>query len=444
MSKSISKTDIQQYAADEEKRPSADVISRAVQHNGILAASTNFRAYDHDRPYFSVNLPQVDVTDQKQAGFCWIYSALNTMRDRMIYKLHLKKNFELSQSYITFWDKFEKSNFYLENVLRTAKLPVDNRYVWWINRAPQSDGGQWDMLCALVEKYGIVPKQAMGSTHNTVASAEMNSTINAKLRIDAVQLRKAIQSGKSMDDAENMKKKMMSDIYKILVYALGKPTQHFNFEYYDKDKHYHIAQNLTPKSFYQKFVGLKLEDYVSIINAPTKDKPYMQTYTVDMLGNVVGGRQVKHLNLKMDDFEQLAVNQLKHGDSVWFGSDVVQYSDRQKGVMDDDLYHKDALFDTKLSMSKEDALNYGESAMDHAMVITGVDLVNGKPTKWKVENSWGKKPGNKGYFVMSESWFRRFAYQLVINKKYLPDNIKKAQAQKPHVLKPWDPMGTLA
>ncbi|QBP18859.1 aminopeptidase C [Acetilactobacillus jinshanensis] len=444
MSKDIKLTDIQKYQNNVDQRKDAKVIARAVQHNGILAASTDFHAYDKDRPFFSVELHQVDVTDQKRAGFCWLFAALNTLRDRMINKLNLKNNFELSENYINFWDKLEKSNFYLVNVLRTAKLPLSNRYVWWINRAPESDGGQWDMLCALIEKYGVVPKQAMGSTHNTVNSDELNSTLNAKLRIDAVTLRKAVAKGASKSDLDKTKGNMLNDIYRILVYAFGAPVKKFNFEYYDKKNNYHIDKDLTPKKFYDKYVGLNLENYVSVINSPTKDKPYNKTYTVDMLGNVVGGRQVKHLNLTMDDFEKLAVTQLKHGESVWFGSDVVQYSDSKKGVMDDDLYHKDSLFDTKVSMSKEDALNYGESAMDHAMVLTGVDIVNGKPTKWKVENSWGKKPGNKGYFVMSESWFRRFAYQLVINKKYMPEAMQKDQAQKPSLLKPWDPMGTLA
>ena len=444
MSKAISHNDIEQYQKNLEQRKSAPVVSRAIQHNGILSTSTNQKAYDRNQPIFSIELPTGQVTDQKRAGFCWLFAALNTLRHHMANQFNLKGNFELSQNYVNFWDKFEKANFFLENVLKTANLPLTSRKVWWIMRAPQEDGGQWDMLCALIEKYGIVPKQAMGSTHNTTHSDELNQTLNSKLRLDAIQLRKLVAQKASEQQISQAKSKMLNVVYRMLVYSFGKPVQKFNFEYRDKNNQYHIDQGLTPKKFYDKYIGLNLENYISIINSPTKDKPYHKTYTVDMLGNVIGGRPIKHLNLSMDEFEQLAIKQLKNGESVWFGSDVGQYSDRKNGIMDDRLYQKGQLFDTNLNLTKAQALDYGESAMDHAMVLTGVDLVNGKPTKWKVENSWGKKVGNKGYFVMSESWFRRFAYQVVINKKYLSEDLKKAQAQKPIILKPWDPMGTLA
>jgi bleomycin hydrolase len=202
--------------------------------------------------------------------------------------------------------------------------------------------------------------------------------------------------------------------------------------------------NLTPQEFFKKYVGWNLDDYISIIQAPTDDKQYGKTYTIDMLGNVVGGRQVKHLNLNMADVKQLAIKQLQAGESVWFGSDVIKYSETKHGIMALNTYNYEQLFDTDLSMSKADALDYGESMMDHAMVLTGVDLVDGQPTKWKVENSWGPKVGTKGYFVMSDAWMDKYVYQVVINRHYLSDQLQKQAAQQPIVLKPWDPMGTLA
>ena len=444
MSKEIKLNDVKKYQNNFDQRQDSKIIEHAVSKNGVNGASTNQKAYDQMHPIFSIELPTGKVTDQKQAGFCWLFAALNTLRHNMAKRLNLKGDFELSQNYVNFWDKFEKSNFFLENVLKTANLPIDSRKVWWIMRAPQADGGQWDMLCALIEKYGVVPKQAMGSTHNTTHSMELNNVLNLKLRRDAVILRNMVAKKASDNQIGQKKDTMLNEIYRILVYAFGQPTQKFNFEYRDKDNHYHIDQNLTPKKFFDKYVDINLEDYISIINSPTKDKPYKKTYTVDMLGNVVGGRPVKHLNLPMDTLEQLVIKQLKNGESVWFGSDVTKDSDRKNGIMDDNLFKNDQLLGVNLHLSKAQQLDYGQSAMDHAMVITGVDLVNGKPTKWKVENSWGKKVGTKGYFVMSESWFRRFTYQIVINKKYLSGDLKKAQAQKPIVLKPWDPMGTLA
>ena len=309
---------------------------------------------------------------------------------------------------------------------------------------PQQDGGQWDMLVAIIQKYGIVPKSVMPETYNSSKSAEINSTLNLKLRKDAVELRELVAAGTSDDAIQERKEKMLNEVYRMLAYAFGEPVSHFDWEYRDDKKQYHIDQNLTPQSFFEKYVGWNLDDYVSIINAPTDDKPYNHTYTIEMLGNVLGGREVKHLNVSMADFKQLAIKQLQAGQSVWFGCDVGQSSDRQKGVMATDVYSKDELFDVDLSMSKAERLDYGESLMTHAMVITGVDLVDGQPTKWKVENSWGDKVGTKGFFVMNDAWMDEYCYQVVVNKEFLSDDLKAAQAEEPTVLAPWDPMGALA
>ena len=240
------------------------------------------------------------------------------------------------------------------------------------------------------------------------------------------------------------KEKKLAEIYRILVYTLGEPPVKFDFEYRDSDNNYHIDQDLTPQTFFEKYVNWNLDDYVSIINAPTDDKPYNHMYTIEMLGNVLGEREVRHLNVDMNTFRQVAIKQLESGESVWFGCDVGQESDRKKGIMDTELYHKDELFDVDFSMSKAERLDYSESLMTHAMVLTGVDLVNGTPTKWKVENSWGDKVGTKGFFVMSNNWMEEYCYQVVVNKKFLPEELQKVLTEEPKVLAPWDPMGSLA
>ncbi|AYF92912.1 aminopeptidase C [Apilactobacillus bombintestini] len=442
MSKSISNENIQKYQNDLSQRKEAKALQRAVSHNGINKTAANFSSEENMNPVFSLEVDAGDVANQKHSGRCWIFAALNTMRHHLAKNFNLAGDFELSQIYTTFWDKFEKSNWFLENIIKTADQPLTSRRVSWLLNSPQQDGGQWDMLCAVIEKYGVVPQSAMVETANSNDTTDLNSVLNLKLRKDATKLRKLVNDGS--DDVESVKDEMLNEVYRILVYAFGEPVSKFNFEFRDKDNNYHVDKDLTPQKFFSKYVNLNLENYVSIINSPTDDKPYEKTYTIDMLGNVVGGRQVKHLNLSMDKLEELTIKQLKNGESVWFGSDVVQNSDRKKGIMDDGLYSKDELFDVDLSLSKAEQLDYHESAMDHAMVITGVDIVDGQPTKWKVENSWGNKVGTKGYFVMSESWFRRFTYQVVINKKYLSDEENEMQAQDPVVLDPWDPMGTLA
>ncbi|MCH5462252.1 C1 family peptidase [Secundilactobacillus sp. HBUAS58055] len=439
----MSSDQITRYQTLFNDRKDAKVVERAVSHQGILATSADFASDTDMTPVFSIELDTGKVANQKQSGRCWMFAALNTMRHHLADLFDLS-DFELSQNYTNFWDKFEKANYFYQNVLNTADQPLTSRKVAFLMATPQQDGGQWDMLCAIIEKYGIVPKSVMPETYNSSKSSELNSTLNKKLRKDAVTLRDLTAKGASADEIAAARDKMLGEVYRLLCYTLGEPAQKFDFEYRDDDKNYHIDRGLTPKSFYDKYVGWNLTDYVSIINSPTSDKPYNKTYTVEMLGNVVGGREVKHLNVTMDDFKQLAIAQLKDGQSVWFGCDVGQSSDRQKGIMDTNTYKKNELLDMDLSMTKAERLDYGESLMTHAMVITGVDLVDGKPTKWKVENSWGEKVGTKGYFVMSDSWMEEYCYQVVVNKKYLTPELREAQAETPTVLAPWDPMGALA
>lgn len=443
MSFEITQDQLNQYQQDLNDHPEAKIAERTVTKNGILNSSYDWHAASESAPIFSIDLDTGEVANQKQSGRCWMFAALNTMRHDMAIKFGLKK-FELSQSYTFFWDKFEKANYFFENVLKTADQPADSREVAFLMATPQQDGGQWDMLCALIEKYGVVPQSVMPETFNSSKSNEINTVLNRKLRKDALILRKLASEKASDQTINDTRSEMLSDVYRILTYSFGQPPVKFDFEYEDEAKQYHLDQNLTPQSFFKKYIGWDLDNYVSIINSPTDDKPYNKTYTVDMLGNVIGGRAVKHLNVDIDTFKQLAVKQLEAGESVWFGCDVAQSSDRQQGIMDLNIYGKNELFGTSLDMSKAERLDTGESLMTHAMVLTGVDLVNGKPTKWKVENSWGPKVGTKGYFVMSDAWLDEYCYQIVVNKKYMPDELVQAQAQEPTVLKPWDPMGALA
>lgn len=444
MTAEINLDQISKYQKNLDNRKDSKVIERAVTHQGILESSEDFTAEGKMTPVFSIDLSTGKVADQKQSGRCWMFAALNTMRIHLMNTYKVPDDFELSQNYTNFWDKFEKSNYFLENVLKTADQPLDSRKVAWLMATPQQDGGQWDMLCALIEKYGIVPKSAMPETFNSSRSAQLNKFLNLKLRHDAVALRELVANKASDEKIAETKDSMMNEVYRMLTYALGEPATKFDFEYRDKDKNYHFDAGITPQEFFKKYVNLNLEDYVSLINSPTDDKPFNKTYTIEMLGNVVNARPVKHLNLEMSELKKLAIKQLQNGESVWFGSDVGQSSNTKKGIMDTNLYAPDEMFDSDLSMSKAERLDYGESLMTHAMVITGVDLVNGEPTKWKVENSWGEKVGTKGYFVMSDDWMNEFVYQFVINKKYLTDAQLEAQKQDPVVLKPWDPMGALA
>ncbi|MDE6492212.1 MAG: C1 family peptidase, partial [Lactobacillus sp.] len=441
MSKEITNNNIEKFTQDLSNHPVYNVASHAAQENGIYKASQNLQTKIDLDPTFSIEIETGKPADQKQSGRCWMFSALNTMRHPLQKKFSLK-DFELSQNYTNFWDKFEKSNWFFENVIATANKDLGDRKVSFLFATPQQDGGQWDMLCGIIEKYGIVPKSVYPETANATNSSALNDTLNTLLRKDGLELRKLVNSGKSMDEVEAVKNDMLNDVFRILATSLGLPPKKFNFEYRDDNKKYHIDKDITPKEFFNKYVGMDLKEHISTINAPTSDKPFHKVFSVEYLGNVVGGRQVRHLNLTVDEMKDLIIKQLKSGEVVWFGSNVVKDSERRAGLLDTNLYRRDQLFDTDFSMSKADMLDSGESMMDHAMVITGVDIVDGRPTKWKIENSWGEKPGFKGYFVMSDAWFDSFVYQAVINKKFLSEDLKSAYEDgkdDPIQLLPWDP-----
>lgn len=443
MEKNISMEQLERYEKAFENDAAKKLAMRAVTANGVKKSATNPEIARRDRHVFSVSLEQGKITNQKATGRCWMFAALNTMRFAVMKKLNLE-TFELSQNYTLFYDKLEKANYFLENILETLDEPTDGRLISHLLRDPLGDGGQWDMLCNIINKYGIVPKDAMPETVPSSATYEMGAYMTKKLREDACVLREAHRAGKSADELRAEKEEMMKTMYDILCISLGTPPKAFTFEVRDKDKKFIRDENLTGKEFFEKYVGWNMDDYISLINAPTVDKPYHKTYTVKMLGNVKEGRPVKYLNLPIDDLKNAAIAQMKDGEPVWFGSDVGQESNRE-GIMDLDLFSVGELFGTKFGMTKAQRLDYGDSLMTHAMVFQGVNLdENGKPTRWRVENSWGKDAGADGYYVMSDEWFDEYTYQVVVNKKYLTAEQRAELEQEPIELEPWDPMGSLA
>lgn len=322
---------------------------------------------------------------------------------------------------------------------------MGSRKVKFLLDVPQQDGGQWDMVVSLFEKYGVVPKAAYPESISSSNSRELNQYLNKLLRQDAQLLRELIAQGANQETVQAKKEALLEEVFNFLAMTLGLPPRSFDFAYRDKDNHYHSDNNITPQDFYIKYVGLKLEDYVSIINAPTADKPYGKSYTVALLGNVVGSREVRYLNVDMNRLKELAIAQMQSGETVWFGSDVGQFSDRQLGVMATNTYDFAAGMDIDFNQDKAGRLDYSESLITHAMVLTGVDLdQDGQPLKWKVENSWGDKVGEKGYFVASDAWMDEYTYQIVVRKDLLTQGELAAYEAQPEVLKPWDPMGALA
>ncbi|HEL1838724.1 aminopeptidase C [Streptococcus suis] len=424
--------------------PSLQATENAVSHNGLLKSlETRQSAIDNDY-VFSIDLTKDAVSNQKASGRCWMFAALNTFRHKLISDFKLE-NFELSQAHTFFWDKYEKSNWFLEQIIATADQEIGSRKVKFLLDTPQQDGGQWDMVVALFEKYGVVPKSVYPESISSSASRELNQYLNKLLRQDAQILRDLLAKGASPEEVQTQKENLLQEIFNFLAVNLGLPPRSFDFAYRDKDNVYHRDTNVTPQAFYEKYVGLKLSDYVSIINAPTTDKPYNKSYTVELLGNVIGAPAVRYLNVEMNRFKELAIAQLKAGESVWFGSDVGQSSNRQTGIMATNTYDFSSGLGIRFHQDKAGRLDYSESLMTHAMVLTGVDLDdNEQPLKWKVENSWGDKVGDKGYFVASDSWMDEYTYQIVVRKEFLTQEELAAYQAQPQVLAPWDPMGALA
>ncbi len=444
MTKEINQTFLQQAQEMFLAEPRNRIAMNATVSSGIRKAGENPLAARENRHSFSVSLEQGEITNQKQSGRCWMFAALNTMRFQVMKSLKLK-TFELSQAYPLFYDKLEKSNYFLENILATLEEPREGRLVSFLLSAPLGDGGQWDMFVGLAEKYGVVPKEAMPESVSSSATADMNAYMTEKLREDACILRTAHEKGAPLEELRERKEQMLREIYRMLCICLGTPPSRFTFEARDKEGKFIRDRDITPLEFFRKYVGMELGDYVSLINAPTRDKPFDRTYTVKFLGSVLEGRPVKYLNLTAEELKAVAIAQLKDGLPVWFGCDVGKRSLRDGGVMDLHAIAVEELFDVSFGMDKAQRLDYGQSLMTHAMVLQGVNLdEKGRPNRWRVENSWGKEPGKEGYFVMSDQWFSEYTYQVVVSKKYLTPAQRKLWAQEPVELEPWDPMGSLA
>ena len=425
------------------KKDEKNVIIRHALSNTSLYTLANNQNNAIDMDFnFDINIKTLPAANQKASGRCWIFAATNVCREIIAKECNLDK-FELSQSYLAFFDRLEKANYLLESVIELIDKDYDDRTLTYLLQNGVGDGGQWDMFVSLVNKYGVCPKNVFPETNTSSATRETGQLINFSIRKYASEA-KALYEKEGLEAVRKQKDKLLNKFYVLLTNAYGLIPEKFDFEYTDKDGNYHLEKGFTPLSFKEKYLGSLLDDFVSLINAPTKSKPFGKTYTIQYLGNVVGGKEVTHLNVSMDRMKELILAQMKDNRIVWFGSDVGFYGDREEGVWDDGKFDLDSLTSLNLKMDKGESLDYHASQMNHAMCITGVSFKDGIPSKWKIENSWGTDRAKAGYYIMSASWFDQFVYQAVVDKKYLNKDELKALKAKPIVLKPWDPMGSLA
>jgi bleomycin hydrolase len=389
---------------------------------------------------FSVVLDDWAVTNQKQSGRCWMFAGLNLLRVFAMRKMGLKE-FEFSQNYTLFWDKLERANYFYEGIIETSDRDVDDRLVAFLLDQPLGDGGQWNMFVNLVARHGLVPKAFMPETESSSNTRRMNAVLRSKLREGAKAIRECTDG---IEAQRAIKQEYLEVIYRILSIHLGTPPETFVWQWKDRDGQFHRAEEMTPQQFAREFVELPLEEYVCLVNDPRPTSPYGRTFTVQYLGNVVGGAIVTYLNVDIDLMKRITQQTLEAGEPVWFGCDVGKQMQRAMGFWDKDLYDYDTLYDSAFTLDKASRLIYHESQMTHAMLFTGVDVVDGKPRRWRVENSWGDANGQKGFFVMNDNWYDEHMFEIAARKSSLPAELQTALDQEPIVLPAWDPMGALA
>ncbi|MCH8294128.1 C1 family peptidase [Candidatus Poribacteria bacterium] len=396
---------------------------------------------------FSHVLDDWSVTNQKSSGRCWMFAGLNLFRVGAMKKMNLK-NFEFSQNYTFFWDKLERANYFLERTIELVDRPVDDRHVAWLLSRPLDDGGQWNMFVNIVKKHGLVPQAVMPETESSSSSSQMNRILLHKLREGAKILRDMAAKDASVDAIRDTKDEILDAIHRILSIHLGTPPTSFDWQWNDEDKKFHRDGEMTPQQFAEKYVTVPIDDYVCLVHDPRPTSPVGKTFTVESLGNVEGGDIVKYLNIDVDLMKQIAMQTMIDGEPVWMGCDVGKMMQRDLGIWDAKIYDYEGIYDTPLTLDKSGRLQYQQTVMTHAMLFTGVDVIQengrGVPRRWRVENSWGDKGGRDGFYLMNDNWFDQYMFEIAARKKYLSDELREALEQPPIVLPPWDPMGALA
>ena len=390
--------------------------------------------------YFSNTVNSKGITDQESSGRCWLFTGLNVMRAKMIAEQNLN-GFEFSQVYNFFFDQLEKSNLFLQGIIDTRKKPIDDRMVEWLFNHPLSDGGTFTGVADLVAKYGVVPKEAMRETFSSNNTSAFNNVLKRKLREFGIQLREASEEGKKDKELMTMKKEMLGTVYKMLASVYGVPPTTFTWAPKDSNgKYREQPQEYTPKSFYDKFVGLDFQNnYVMLMNDPSR--PYWKSYEIQYDRHVQEGHNWLYVNLPLEDIKQMAIASIKDSVMMYFSCDVGKFLDSGRGLLDIANYDYESLFGVEFNMDKRQRIITRDSGSSHAMTLKSVDLdENGKAVKWQVENSWGASSGYKGTLIMTDEWFDEYMFRLVVDKKYAPEKVLKVLEQKPTMLPAWDPM----
>jgi len=442
MSKGVTEAQIEEFRKSFDSDPSATVAQNAVSNADLSTLALRRELVQNMDFSFSTKLDEWSVTNQRRSGRCWLFATLNLFRVGAMKKMNVK-NFEFSQAHIHFWDKLERANHFLEAILETSDRPVDDRTIHFLLSDPIGDGGQWNMATNLIRKHGLVPMSAYPESHSSSSTRSMNTVLKDILRTTASEIRGILDDGGSKNEARKHKEERMKEIWRVLCIHLGTPPEKFDWQWRDKDNEFHRKGTMTPLEFVDEYVEVDWEEYICIVNDPRNE--YYRTYTVDFLQNVAGGPPVVYLNVPSDEMKDITQRLLEDGIPVWMGCDVGKNMARKRGLWDADLYDLKGLYGIQFGMEKADRLRFGQTMMTHAMLFTGVDVVDGKPRRWRVENSWGSEDsGEKGFYTMNDNWYDEHMFEIAAPKDYLTDEMKSGLKGDPIVLPAWDPMGSLA
>ncbi len=441
MKNSIEKNTLEKFAANYEANKSLAVARMAINTNGLVNSAIDPDAVHALQNTFSVDVDAGAITNQKQSGRCWMFAGLNIIRMVAAKKLNLK-TLEFSQAYLQFYDKLEKFNFTLEKAIKLADESLDSRLNTLLLDGGVADGGHFAMFTSLVKKYGVVPNELMPDNCVDCGTAQLNSLLNALVAKDILTLRSLKKEGKSEEEILAKKEEFVSEAYNVLCTSVGVPPKSFTYEYKDKDNKFVRLEETTPLEFYEKYVGVNLDDYVVLSDAPMAGYKKYQKYTSEWINNVIGGDPVVFFNVEINEMKKAVIASLKANELVWFAADVSSASLRKEGLLGYNVIRYDRLLNVELLQDKGARMDTRTSFCNHAMTFTGVNLLdNDVPNRWKVENTWGKDAGKDGFFIMDDAWFENFVYEVLVKKEFLPaELVKKFEESKALEVEPWGVM----
>ena len=437
----ISASMLQQIEKSQGSTATNKALFNAVASNRIDNLAKNFSNRNTFDTHFSVETTKQSIHDQKSSGRCWMFSSFNVFRADFARHHADSLSVEFSHDYLFFYDQLEKANLMLQGVIDNAKKPMDDVRVQFFFKNPLNDGGTFCGAADLAPKYGLVPKSVQPETFSAENTSKISSLISSKLREYGLELRKMVADGKKAQAIDARKTEMLSTVYRMLAMALGEPVKEFTYQFRNRSgEPVGEPRRYTPLDFYNETVGHKLAGtFIMVMNDPRR--PYHKTYEVEYDRHVYDGTNWKYLNLPMEDIAKLAIASLKDGKKMYSSYDVGKQFDRELGYLDTENFDYASLFSTTFPMNKADRIATFDSGSTHAMTLVAVDLdKDGNPLKWKVENSWGPNNGAQGCLIMSNRWFNEYMFRLVVDKKYVPENLQKEFEQKPVMVMPEDPL----